>query len=494
MAASPKKKKYTKDDLNAIAELGYAKARFNFADYRRFIHPGMKWGWFLQEVAEAFQQFYDDLEAGKRPKLALMTPPQHGKSFTVEDFISWVAGRNPDIKTIFASYSDDLGARANLGVQRTIMNPLYQSTFFKTNIGEAGWMLNSTLIEFCHHKGSFRNTTVGGPINGMALDLGIIDDPVKGRAEASSKAMRDKVWNWFTDDFLFRFADRAGLIVVMTRWVVDDMLGRAFEHMPDWKVLKYPAIATHDEKYRFAGEALFPEFKSLEFLMDRKKSMSLASWEAEAQQSPIVVGGDMFPVEKIRIVGAPPDRKEIKKTVRYWDKAGTEGGGAFTAGVRLHNLKEGGIVISDVLRGQWSALEREKRIKQTAEIDNQILGGMVETWVEQEPGSGGKESAERTILMLKGFNCKADKVTGSKEARAEPYAAQVQAGNVALVGAQWNREFIDEHEVFPAGKYRDQVDAAGGAFTKATSSKYGSYDSSMDWVGGPAANSRPSLE
>ena len=152
----------------------------------------MKWGWFLQEVAEAFQQFYDDLEAGKRPKLALMTPPQHGKSFTVEDFISWVAGRNPDIKTIFASYSDDLGARANLGVQRTIMNPLYQSTFFKTNIGEAGWMLNSTLIEFCHHKGSFRNTTVGGPINGMALDLGIIDDPVKGRAEASSKAMRPK--------------------------------------------------------------------------------------------------------------------------------------------------------------------------------------------------------------------------------------------------------------------------------------------------------------
>jgi predicted phage terminase large subunit-like protein len=86
--------------------------------------------------------------------------------------------------------------------------------------------------------------------------------------------------------------------------------------------------------------------------------------------------------------------------------------------------------------------------------------------VEQEPGSGGKESAERSVQMLAGFNVFKDRVKGNKELRAEPYAAQVQAGNIRLLDGKWNRDFLDEHETFPNGKFMDQVDAAGGAFAK----------------------------
>jgi phage terminase large subunit-like protein len=60
--------------------------------------------------------------------------------------------------------------------------------------------------------------------------------------------------------------------------------------------------------------------------------------------------------------------------------------------------------------------------------------------------------------------------------RADPYAAQVQAGNVALIGGAWVQPFLDEHEEFPAGKFKDQVDAAAGAFNKLTSGP--GYDSS----------------
>jgi predicted phage terminase large subunit-like protein len=88
--------------------------------------------------------------------------------------------------------------------------------------------------------------------------------------------------------------------------------------------------------------------------------------------------------------------------------------------------------------------------------------------------SGGKESAENSVRLLKGFRAYADKVTGSKELRAEPYAAQVQGGNVKLVAAQWNRSFLTEHEEFPTGRYKDQVDAATGAFNKLISGS--SYD------------------
>jgi predicted phage terminase large subunit-like protein len=90
----------------------------------------------------------------------------------------------------------------------------------------------------------------------------------------------------------------------------------------------------------------------------------------------------------------------------------------------------------------------------------------VDVWVEQEPGSGGKESAESTIKNLTGFRVYADRVTGSKELRAEPYAAQVEVSNVALLNADWTKEFISEHEKFPTGKFKDQVDSAAGAFAK----------------------------
>jgi predicted phage terminase large subunit-like protein len=103
-------------------------------------------------------------------------------------------------------------------------------------------------------------------------------------------------------------------------------------------------------------------------------------------------------------------------------------------------------------------------IKSTAQEDSAL--GRVETWVEQEPGSGGKESAEATIKNLAGHIVRADRVTGSKEVRAEPFAAQAEAGNVLLVRGDWNRPFVDELTVFPSGRYRDQVDAASGAFNK----------------------------
>ena len=40
----------------------------------------------------------------------------------------------------------------------------------------------------------------------------------------------------------------------------------------------------------------------------------------------------MFPVERFKVI-ASVDRSNIKRSVRYIDKAGTEDGGAYTAAV-----------------------------------------------------------------------------------------------------------------------------------------------------------------
>ena len=467
------------EDLDLLEQRLCAQSRDDFGCYREMIRPYMVTGWWTDVVARELQQFYVDFKAGKRPKLAMMAPPQHGKSAAVTDFISFVAGNLPDSNIIFGSYSDDLGTRTNLEIQRLMKSERYLDIFGKVKIGQGGWQCNTSLIEFPDYRGTFRNTTVMSGITGFGLQLGVIDDPVKGRVEANSKAIRERTWNWYTDDFFSRFAASAGQIMIMTRWHVDDLLGRILEKSPDgWRVLRWPAVALHDDEYRKKGEALFPEFKPLDFLLERQRLYSKSSWESLYQQTPITIGGGMFPIEKLT-TRSYLDKEMISATVRYWDKAGTADGGAYTSGVMMHKMKDGTYVVAHVARGQWAALEREQRIKFWSQNDkaNTPTGVPYTVWVEQEPGSGGKESAEATIRMLAGYSVYADKVTGDKVTRADPFAAQVQGGNVTLLAGPWQFDYLDEMEGWPNSKFMDQGDASAGAFSKVTAE--GNYRA--DW-------------
>ncbi|MFC3227350.1 phage terminase large subunit [Marinibaculum pumilum] len=452
-----------------IEQLARHEARESFWAFRQYMRPTLVKGWWARLVAAELQQFLGQLIAGENPTLLLQAPPQHGKSWTVIDFLAWASGKHPHLRSIFASFSDRLGVRANLALQRYYDSPRYQAVFPALRIASKNavtvsqqTLRNREIIEYADADGYFRNTTVLGSITGESLDLGVIDDPIKGRKEANSETVRNGTWDWLTDDFMSRFSKAAGLLMTMTRWHVDDPAGRLQQEGWPVRVVSFPAIATEDEEYRKKGDALFPALKPLSFLLARKALMIDASWEALYQQRPYIRGGGLFPVDQFQIVDARPPSKDIAASARYWDKAGTAGDGAHTAGVLMHRLRDGRYFVEDVVRGQWSALDREKRLRQTAEVD----GKGIRIFVEQEPGSGGKESAEATIRMLAGWRAFADRVTGDKETRAEPYAAQVQGGNVMLKRGEWNRAFLDEHESFPASKYKDQVDAAAGAFAK----------------------------
>jgi len=144
-------------------------------------------------------------------------------------------------------------------MQRIFSSPKFIGTFGPIlPDDEMGRKQTEKLIEFKDSEGFFRNTTVGGSITGEALDIGVIDDPIKGRAEASSLLVRDKTWGWLTDDFLPRFADNAAMLLIMTRWHLDDPAGRLMEHYPGVRVLRYPAIAEENEKNRREGRAVIP--------------------------------------------------------------------------------------------------------------------------------------------------------------------------------------------------------------------------------------------
>jgi hypothetical protein len=231
-----------------------------------------------------------------------------------EHYIGWLAGKHPAWKTMYASYSDELGVVRNLNLQRLFTSQRYQHVFPNMLIGAPGWQCNTSCIEYVENVGSFRNTTVNGPITGMEQHLGVLDDFVKGRAEANSKLIRDRTWNWFTDDFLTRFSKDSALLAICTRWHKDDLIGRLKAKWPEMRMLEFPALAERDERWRKKGDPLFPEHKPLEFLLERKKLMSDASWAAEYQQHPYLVGGAMFPVEKMRVLSSF-DRRDIASSI-----------------------------------------------------------------------------------------------------------------------------------------------------------------------------------
>lgn len=359
---------YNGETLDLIEQFMQAQARDSFLEFRRYMRPRFVWGWFQIEYTQHLQQFYEDYLAGRRPILVIQAPPQHGKSMAVIDFVAWIVGKHPELRAIFASFSERLGIRANSGVQRHLDSPKYSKIFPDTKLSPPGSPVidgsraarNNTMLEFVGHEGSFRNVTVNGAINGESLDLGLIDDPIKGRAEASSERVRDQTWDWFTDDWFTRFSEMAGMLVVMTRWHVDDPVGRLLEAFGDRvKLVTYSAIAENDEPYRDAGEPLFPEIKSMEFLMERKMAMASFNWEALYQQRPRIVGGEL-----IRGVyfGRYTTLPLLKYRMIYSDTAQKTGERNDYSVFSCWGLgKDGNLYLLDLVRGKWEAPELKRR-------------------------------------------------------------------------------------------------------------------------------------
>ena len=440
--------------MNDLIRLLHAtESRHSFWAFRQFINPKLKTGWWTREVAHELQEFWGDYLIGKRPSLVIQAPPQHGKSVAILDFIAWIAGNDPDKKIIFASFSNRLGVRANLAIKRIINGDRYKQVFPDTVIGSKN---TQDYFEYDESVGFFRNTTVNGSITGESLDIGIIDDPIKGRRESNSEVVRNAAWDWLSDDFGTRFADDAAQLIILTRWHVDDPVGRLIDIDKDVKVLTYPAIAEENEEHRAEGQALFPEHKSLDFLHSRKSKMLSSSWESLYQQNPSVSTGNMFNPDNIYVIDILPST--CQHFVRAWDFAATTSGD-WTVGVKMAVFGEIWIVC-DVVRMRGLPHDVRKTLLDTAKRD----GRRCKIIIPQDPGQAGKAQVLSMTSMLRGFNVNSNVVSGSKEVRADSFASQVNVENIAMLRAGWNEIFTDELRHFPNGKYDDQVDAATDAF------------------------------
>ena len=165
--------------------------------------------------------------------------------------------------------------------------------------------------------------------------------------------------------------------------------------------------------------------------------------------------------------------------VRGWDLAATderEGGDpACTAGVLMGKRKNGSFIIADVVNVRLNASDVRKTIKNTA-IKDKALHKRLRTRIPQDPGQAGKDQAQSYIRYLSGFDVIARLESGSKETRAEPVAAQWQAGNIQVLIASWNEPYFSQMESFPESKLKDMVDATSSAFNELESASVFNLD------------------
>ena len=137
--------------------------------------------------------------------------------------------------------------------------------------------------------------------------------------------------------------------------------------------------------------------------------------------------------------------KDVVMWVRCWDLAATEkeenGDAAYTAGVLMGKRRDGRYIVADVINRQLAASEVRQLIRLTAQQDRADFK-RIRIRLPQDPGQAGKEQAQSYIKLLAGFDVTAVPETGSKESRAEPMAAQWQAGNFDILlqtaSLNWN--------------------------------------------------------
>lgn len=427
------------------------------------------WNWSWQLMIE---KRLNKITNGEIDKLMLFLPPRSGKSETVTiRYAAWRIIRQPTTRVIIGAYNQSLARKFSRKIREIVKAEGIDLA--TDNVDD--W---ETLA-----GGGVRAVGRGAGVTGTGADLIIIDDPIKGMQEANSQGTRDSAYEWITVDLDTRLQPGAAMIIIQTRWHVDDPGGRLLSNA-DWDYLSIPAIAeTQEERDYYAervglpkglpdplgrqpGEAMPGIFTIQRFLKFQKASPRM--FQALYQQQPTEFEGNYFKRSmfegKLILRSALPENRRM---CRYWDKAGTQDGGSYTAGAKVSIDKENRVYIEHIARGQWSMHEREKEMRRLAEED----GIKVPIYIEQEPGSGGKDSVTISISNLLGFTARADKVTGSKETRWNPFHAQCEAGNVFIViDSGWNyKAFLNElYELTPdgGGKYKDQADAVCGAFSK----------------------------
>jgi predicted phage terminase large subunit-like protein len=223
--------------------------------------------------------------------------PTHNSRLLSQLMPAYAMGRYPTRRIIAASYGEELVQFNGAAVRDLVASPEHRLIF-----PEAPLSASTAAKDFFQTEsgGRYLGTTVRGGATGHSAEIAIIDDPIKDRAEADSITVRKSIYDWYRSVLYTRLQQDSVLVLMMTRWHVDDLAGTLIREQPQeqWEVINLPALAEDgDALGREVGEPLVPERFDLQRLLQIRATLGggdARDWLALYQQRPVAEGGGEF--------------------------------------------------------------------------------------------------------------------------------------------------------------------------------------------------------
>lgn len=405
-------------------------------------------------------------------RLMIFAPPGSAKS-TYASVVTppWAMARNPGYKVILSSYAATPAERQSKRARSIVGSPEFCAIWPDRTMLRSG----STAVNEWELTNDSGLLAVGilGAVTSARADLLIIDDPVAGREEADSETIRKKTRQAYDDDLMTRLKPRASVIIIQTRWHMDDLAGSILPEDYDgrsgevlcqdgqvWRVLNIQAKAerTDDPLGRKVGEYLWPEWFDARHWANYESKPR--TWASLYQQRPTPDSGGQFErgwfdwydeaPKNLRIYGAS-DYAVTKKTLDT-NPDYTEHG---VFGVD----PEGYVYVldwdfsqepPDVTIARWIAMCKQWSPQQWFDE-----GGVIRR--ATEPLKARMQREAKKFVAVDYLPSVADKI-----ARVASFRGLCSAGMVKLPrGRAWTARLLDQLCSFPFARYDDGVDVCG---------------------------------
>lgn len=453
---------YIEKELCERSLAGFAKRAW------RILEPSseLKWGWALDAICEHLEAVH----YGEIHRLLTNVPPGCMKSLlTGVMFPAWEWGPcgMPGLRYLGTSHREPLAVRDNIKCRRLIESEWFQSMWPIEMASD-----QNAKVKFENKQLGFREAMSFQSMTGSRGDRVILDDPISVD-QAKSPAELENAEFTFKEALPTRINDpeKSAIIVIMQRLHEKDTSGIILKNEYGYEHLMLPMRFEESrrcitklgiaDKRKEEGELLFPDRFPEEYVTKEEKGMGAYATAGQFQQRPAPRGGGLFKKDWLKTV-LPHEVPQNLIKIRAWDLAGSERKKSpWTAGCLMgYDLRTDLIYILNMVRFRLNSGAMEVKLKDIAKFDGKKIPGSI----PQDPGQAGKSQAKYLIKQLRPYNYSCSTETGSKIQRAEPLAMQAELGNLRLVDAPWNDAFIEEATLFPAGEFKDQIDAASRAY------------------------------
>ncbi|EKF5404455.1 phage terminase large subunit [Listeria monocytogenes] len=455
-----------------LEELDIELAKRSYRDYVTYSHFG---DYQLFEHTELICEKLQHIIDGEQKYYIFELPPRHSKSMTItETFPSYFLMKNPKKRVITTSYSDALAkqfGRKNRDKIKMAGDQLFDIHINPANSGVTDWSIDQ-------YGGGMYSTSMLGGATGRGADLLIIDDPIKNREEAESKTIRDKIYQEWESTFFTRLHKGHSVIVIMTRWHEDDLIGRLLKaNTLPWERIRLPALAEENDLLgRELGKALCPELGyNEEWAETTKLTVGSRTWASLYQQRPRPAEGAIFKESWLKFyVPSEEFRKKYElgedvavmprlfdKSVQSWDMAFKDTKTSdFVAG-HVWNRKKGEFYFIDRIHDRMGLPETLNAVRRLTTKHPKAIAKYIE---EKANGPAVMQTLKGEISGMIGVEPE-----GGKETRAYAITPLFEAGNVYLphpIYCPWINDVIEELLAFPNGEHDDDVDAMTQALVK----------------------------